>query len=163
MSSDEIQKYQAEEITDLSTAKLSLRWSLEKIRQLDEDVQKLSNRLISKEDEVSRLSKELAHQSTVSLNEKQISSKTNELLEEYKGLMEASMHQLWKKYAPQEAELKKQLEDRITEIGHDLTQVRRMKELDSENLTKAEDNLARVDKERLGLADIVRKKENEIN
>src|SRR5437588_12181194 len=101
MSSDELNKYQTEEITDLSTAKLALRWALEKVRQLDDEVQHLTNRLISKEEESSRISKELAHQSIISLNEKEITTKTQQLLEEYRGLMNASMEQLWKKYAPQ--------------------------------------------------------------
>src|SRR5437868_2350416 len=102
MSSEDIRHYHADEVTDLGTAKLALRWSLEKVRQLDDEVQRLSNRLIAKEDEASRLSKELAHQAAVSSNEKEITNKSQELLEEYRNLMNASMEQLWKKYAPQE-------------------------------------------------------------
>ena len=52
---------------------------LEKVRQLDEETRRLSNRLIAKEEESSRLSMELAHQSTISLNEKDITSKTSQL------------------------------------------------------------------------------------
>src|SRR4051812_22280603 len=91
MSSDQKPVHDTEEISDLSTAKLSLRWSLEKIRQLDEEIQRLSHRLIAKEEEVSKLSKELAHQSTLSLNDREISSKTKQLLDEYRDMMGASM------------------------------------------------------------------------
>ena len=146
MSSDDIRNYQADEVTDLSTAKLALRWSLEKMRQLDDEVQRMQNRLLAKEEEASRLSKELAHQSTISLNEKEIGSKTAQLLDEYRGLMGASMEQLWKKFAPQEAEAKKQLEDKLTGLEHDLLQIGRHKSLQEENLKNAEDNLARIDR-----------------
>ena len=40
-------------------SEITLRWALEKVRLLDEDIQRLNNRLISKEEESSRLSKEL--------------------------------------------------------------------------------------------------------
>src|ERR1044071_8178206 len=162
MSSDDRPTPYSEEISDLSTAKLSLRWSLEKIRQLDEEIQHLSHRLIAKEEEVSKLSKELAHQSTLSLNEKEISSKTVQLLDEYRGMMGASLDQLWKKYAPQEAEGKKLLQDRVTALEHDLQQTSRLKSLADENIKKAEDNLARVDRERLDLVENLRNRESEI-
>ena len=162
MSSEESRPYQTEEITDISTAKLALRWSLEKIRQLDEEVQKLSNRLIGKEEEAYRLSKELAHQSNVSFNEKEITQKTQELLEEYRIMMGASMEQLWRKYAPQQAEFKNQLEDKIKSLEHDLNQLNRARNLNDENLNKAEENLARVDRERLEMAKEVQGMELEI-
>src|SRR5258706_15355040 len=143
MSSEELRHLQTDEISDLATAKLSLRWSLEEIRQLDEEVQRLSNRVIAKEEESSRLSKELAHQSSITLNEKELTAKTQQLLDEYRNLMDASMEQLWKKFAPQEASAKKQLQDKITALEHDLLQSTRIKDLSGENLKKAEENLAR--------------------
>ena len=141
MSSDNFDRYQTEDVNDLATAKLALRWSLEKIRQLDDDVQRMSNRMIAKEEEASRLSKELAHQSTVSMNEKDISGKTTQLLEEYRELMNASMEQLWKKFAPQEADAKKQLQDKVTALEHDLLQMGRTRNLSEENTRRSEDNL----------------------
>ncbi|MBV9080012.1 MAG: hypothetical protein JO102_02715, partial [Elusimicrobia bacterium] len=76
MGSDDIRQFQTEDITDVSTAKLALRWALEKLRQEDEEVQRLTARLISKEEEASRLSKELARTAAESLNEKEITTKT---------------------------------------------------------------------------------------
>ena len=106
MSSD-IRNFQTEDITDIATAKLALRWSLEKVRQLDNDIQALNQRIADKDAESTRLSRELARSSTESLTEREITSKTQQLLDEYRVLMSASMEQLWRKYAPQEAETRR--------------------------------------------------------
>ena len=79
------------------------------------------------QEEASRLSKELAHISSLHQNEREITVKTQQLLEEYRGLMSASMDQLWKNFAPQEAEIKKELQDRITALEHDNAQLSRLR------------------------------------
>src|SRR4051812_18925554 len=162
MSSDDVRRFQTEDITDLATAKLALRWALEKVRLLDEEIPRLNGRMVSKEEESSRLSKELARQSNDALNEKEIVQKTHELLEEYRSLMGASMEQLWKKYAPQEAETRKYLEDRVHALEIDLDQSRRRMEGAEQNARRAHDVMAKTDHERLELAETLRKREIEL-